>query len=101
MINRENLGKSLVASKDLKIGDIINEDDIKVVSPGQGLSPQFKDQLVGSKIERDMIVEDFFFQSDITGKKEYKTNYSFQLKWVYQLDIMILKSLIKYLTLSF
>ena len=81
MINRENLGKSLVASKDLKIGDIINEDDIKVVSPGQGLSPQFKDQLVGSKIERDMIVEDFFFQSDITGKKEYKTNYSFQLKW--------------------
>jgi sialic acid synthase SpsE/endonuclease IV len=81
MINRENLGKSLVASKDLKIGDIINENDVKVVSPGQGLSPQFKDQLVGSKIERDMIVEDFFFQSDITGKKNYKPNYSFQLKW--------------------
>ena len=35
MINRENLGKSLVASKDLKIGDIINEDDIKVVSQGR------------------------------------------------------------------
>ena len=50
MINRENLGKVL-ASKDLKIGDIINEDDIKVVSPGQGLSPQFKDQLVDQRLK--------------------------------------------------
>lgn len=81
MINRENLGKSLVASKDLKSGNIINECDLKIVSPGQGLSPQFKDQLVGSKIERDMIKEDFFYHSDITGKKNYKTSYRFQLKW--------------------
>ena len=35
MINRENLGKSLVASRNLKKGDILNQNDIKVLSPGQ------------------------------------------------------------------
>ena len=37
MINRENLGKSLVADGDIKKGSTIKSEDIKVRSPGQGL----------------------------------------------------------------
>ena len=81
MINRENLGKSLVASRNLSVGDVISEYDIKVASPGQGLSPQFKRQLIGVKVEREMLAEDFFFKSDIEGKKTYKNSYNFRLKW--------------------
>ena len=81
LINRENLGKSIVASKNLKKGHIITKNDIKIVSPGQGLSPQKIDDLIGVKIKRDIEFEDFFFESDIIGKKLFKKDFSFKLKW--------------------
>ena len=37
MINRENLGKSLVASRPIKSGTILKKEHISVRSPGQGL----------------------------------------------------------------
>ena len=51
MINRENLGKSLVAAHSLKKGAILQASDIKVLSPGQGLSPQYFESLIEA-IER-------------------------------------------------
>ena len=81
MINRENLGKSLVASKDLKKGSIICEDDIMVLSPGQGLSPQFYDSIIGVELKRDMLFEDYFFQSDLFEEKIEIKNYQFKHSW--------------------
>lgn len=81
LINRENLGKSIVASRTLKKGQIITENDIKIVSPGQGLSPQKIHQLLGKKLNRDINFEDFFYESDITGKTSYKKDFNFKLKW--------------------
>ena len=62
MINRENLGKSLVSSSKLSKGTIIDASHIKVRSPGQGLSPQSYDELIGKILKRDMNSEDFFFE---------------------------------------
>lgn len=81
LINRENLGKSIVASRTLKKGQIITENDIKIVSPGQGLSPQGIHQLLGKKLNRDLNFEDFFYESDIIGKTSYKKDFNFKLKW--------------------
>ena len=81
LINRENLGKSIVASKRLDKGHIITKDDIKIVSPGQGLSPQKIDELIGKKLVRDIEFEDFFYETDITGKKNYKSTFNFNMKW--------------------
>ena len=81
LINRENLAKSLVASKDLKNGKILNSSDIKTLSPGQGLSPQKLDSLLGKKLKRDMNEEDFFFQSDINESKVMPRNYKFKHPW--------------------
>ena len=81
MINRENLAKSLVASEDLKEGTILTEELIDVRSPGQGLSPQFFDQLVGKKINRNMQKEDFFFLPDITGDYHKPKDYLFKRPW--------------------
>ena len=81
MINRENLGKSLVASKELKKGSIICEDDIMVLSPGQGLSPQFYDSIIGVKLKRDMLFEDYFFQSDLYEEEIEIKNYQFKHSW--------------------
>ena len=61
MINRENLSKSLVSSMPLKEGTVLEEKHIKVCSPGQGLSPQYFDKLLGSKLKRNLDSEDFSF----------------------------------------
>jgi sialic acid synthase SpsE/sugar phosphate isomerase/epimerase len=81
MINRENLGKSLVAAHSLIKGTILQASDIKVLSPGQGLTPQYFDSLIGLEIKRDMNSEDYFFKSDITNKVQQIRNYKFSHPW--------------------
>ena len=81
MINRENLAKSLVSSKNLKKGTIIEAKHLKVLSPGQGLSAQYYDQLLGRKVQRDMLEEDYFYPSDLKDKRVEAKNYSFSRPW--------------------
>ena len=81
MINRENLSKSLVSSMPIKKDTLIESKHIKVCSPGQGLSPQYFDQLIGTTINRDMRFEDFFFLSDIDGNIKTPSEYKFKLAW--------------------
>jgi len=81
MINRENLAKSLVATGILKKGTFIEAKHIKVLSPGQGLSAQKYDQLIGRKISRDMNKEDYFYPSDLEDKRIEPKKYSFDRPW--------------------
>lgn len=81
MINRENLGKSLVAANPLSKGTILEERHIKVRSPGQGLSPQKYKKLLGKKIRRDMKTEDFFFDSDLDNSRIEPYQYVFSRPW--------------------
>lgn len=81
MINRENLGKSLVASKDLPKGTILSAEHIKVRSPGQGLSPQHYEELLGKTLHRDLSTEDFFFATDIGQKRIEPRAYRFRRPW--------------------
>lgn len=81
MINRENLGKSLVAARALRQGEIISSGDVKVLSPGQGLSPLHYEKLLGKKLSRDMEVEDFFYASDLGETRVKPAAYSFKHPW--------------------
>ena len=81
MINRENLSKSLVANRDIKEGELITKNMIKVCSPGQGLNPQLIDKLIGIKIRRNLENEDFFYASDLKMIQEKPKNYSFSRPW--------------------
>ncbi len=81
MINRENLAKSLVAAIDITQGTIINSTHIDVLSPGQGLSAQKYDDLIGKTIQRDMVKEDYFYPSDIMEIRTEPTNYKFKRPW--------------------
>jgi N-acetylneuraminate synthase len=81
MINRENLAKSLVAARPLKIGTVLKAEDIKIRSPGQGLSPQKLPQLLGRKLVRDMRDEDFFYPSDLADKRVEPRVYRFGRSW--------------------
>ena len=65
MMNREVLAKSLVINCDLARGETITEDMIEVKSPGRGLQPNKKTELVGKAALRDFKTGDFFYPSDL------------------------------------
>jgi N-acetylneuraminate synthase len=81
MINRENLGKSLVATTSLPKGTILTALHIKVRSPGQGLSPQKYEQLLGCTLQHDLNEEDFFFPSDLKNERIEPRSYFFKRPW--------------------
>ena len=81
MINRENLGKSLVSSINLNKGTILKPEHIKILSPGQGLSPLRYDSLIGKKLNRDMLEEDFFYNSDLENELHFSKDYNFNRPW--------------------
>jgi len=81
MINRENLAKSLVATKKLSKGTILAAEHIKVRSPGQGLSPQNYAALLGRVLTHDMGEEDFFFPSDLADLRVEPRPYKFSRPW--------------------
>ncbi len=80
-INRENLSKSLVSVTKISKGTVINNNHIKVRSPGLGLSPHYLNDLIGKKIKRDMEEEDYFFESDLSKKLIPKLKYKFKRPW--------------------
>jgi N-acetylneuraminate synthase len=77
MMNREVLGKSLLATKPVKEGEIITADHLAVFSPGKGLAPYRKYELIGRPSKRDMSEGDFFFPSDVTDNTIKVRNYRF------------------------
>jgi sialic acid synthase SpsE/sugar phosphate isomerase/epimerase len=81
MINRENLGKSLVASMFLQKGTTLTGDHIKVRSPGQGLSPQRYEEMLGKVLQRDIAEEDFFYPSDLSETRTEPYAYKFDRPW--------------------
>lgn len=81
LINRENLAKSLVASVEIRKGDIINEHHIDIKSPGRGLQPNKKNILIGKTAKRNITEGDFFYNSDISGETITARPYSFRRPW--------------------
>lgn len=81
LINRENLGKSVVASRNLAKGSIVKAEDLEVRSPGLGLSPLKLDDLVGVELGRSLAKHDFFYPSDLGGLADRKCQFDFERPW--------------------
>lgn len=76
LINRETLAKSLVASRSIAKGELIQSEMVEIKSPGQGLQPMYIDELLGKYAKRNMLQGDFFYESDLQSEiieaREYK-----------------------------
>ena len=81
LINRENLSKSIFAKNDIKKGTIFSKDLFIIKSPGQGLSPQYIDKILGLKALKDIKKGKALFKSDLIEEIKPKNRYSFTLKW--------------------
>jgi len=80
-INRSTLAKSLVINCSLRPGDLIRSEMIEVKSPGRGLQPNRKAQLVGKRATRAFSPGDFFYPSDLEVEAVQSRHYSFSRPW--------------------
>jgi N-acetylneuraminate synthase len=81
LLNRENLGKSVVAARDISAGDVFGKASLRVASPGQGLPPYRLDELLGRKAARSIQRGEFLFESDLRGTTAPDRAYRFPMKW--------------------
>lgn len=80
-LNRLSLSKSLVAARDLPIGQVVTAADVEVRSPGRGLQPNMYGRLLGVRISRHLAKGDFFFETDIDGRSSNARTYQFDRPW--------------------
>lgn len=81
LINRENLSKSLTINRDLKKGKKILSEYIEIKSPGKGLPPYRKNDLIGTISKRDLSCGDFFHHSDIEEEAIKPRSYQIGRPW--------------------
>lgn len=81
LLNRENLAKSVIATRDIAPGEIFSEASLRVASPGQGLPPYKLSELIGKKSGRAIRRGDFLFESDLKDQHNLDRNYRFPIKW--------------------
>jgi sialic acid synthase SpsE/sugar phosphate isomerase/epimerase len=81
LMNRNTLAKSLVAAREIKIGETIVEEMIVIKAPGKGLQPNKKSTLLGMKAKRNFEIGDFFFESDVSSEVITKRYYKFKRPW--------------------
>ena len=80
LMNRETLAKSLAINCNLEPGQTITAQMIEIKSPGQGLQPNRKAELIGVQAKRRFGAGDFFFASDLTEQVQPKP-YAFKRPW--------------------
>lgn len=78
MMNRETLGKSIVASRPIAKGEVIHESMLSIMSPGKGLPPYHIKELIGRVAKRDLERHDFFYHSDLSIHSIEARNYKFK-----------------------
>jgi sialic acid synthase SpsE/sugar phosphate isomerase/epimerase len=78
LMNREMLAKSLIINCDLRQGQIITEQMIDLRSPGKGIQPNRKGDLIGRPARRDMKAGDFFYPPDLGEESTSARNYHFK-----------------------
>ena len=81
MMNRNNLAKSLIINRDLTPGEIITNEMVIVRSPGRGIQPNRKGDLIGRRAKRAFSRGDFFFESDLEDEHVQARNYEFKRPW--------------------
>lgn len=81
LMNRVNLATSLVAARDLEVGEVVTAADIDVKSPGRGLQPDRRDALVGVTLHRRVPAGDFFYAGDLAEQARERRDYSFDRPW--------------------
>lgn len=81
LLNRENLGKSVIAARAIEQGEVFDHSMLRVASPGQGLAPYRLSDLIGRKAGRDIALGDFLFDSDLSEQAQVRREFAMPILW--------------------
>ncbi len=82
LLNRENLGKSVIAACDIARGTVMDASMLRIASPGQGLPPYRLPELLGKPAGRDIALGDFLFDSDLSDQaQEQRLAFDLPIRW--------------------
>lgn len=81
LLNREVLGKSVVVKSALAVGDVFTEEVLDVRSPGKGLAPYRKKDVVGKVARRAFAPGDIVYPTDILEEGSGKREFHFRRPW--------------------
>jgi len=81
LLNRENLGKSVIAARAIEPGEVFEQNMLRVASPGQGLPPYRLIDLLGKKAGRAIPQGDFLFDSDLSEQAEVRREFAMPILW--------------------
>ena len=96
ILNREVLGKSLVAACPIEKGEKIIAAMLAVKSPGKGLSPQLFQNLLGKKAKHNFKKDDLFLESDLKKISKPRFNKNFESLWGLKVRFQNLDQMIAY-----
>jgi sialic acid synthase SpsE/sugar phosphate isomerase/epimerase len=63
-LNREVFAKSLVAKRDMAVGEAIRLEDLKFMSPGKGITPDRLPEFLGRQLMRPKKASDYITEQD-------------------------------------
>ncbi len=81
ILNREVLAKSLVATRDIHPGEVITREMVTVKGPGQGLSPQRYEELIGRVAERSIRADEPFLERDLGIRVTLDLDHVLPMPW--------------------
>lgn len=81
MMNREILGKSIIAGKFIADGTVISRAMLEIKSPAKGLSPQRLKDVVGVTAQRDIFAGEFITEDDLQDDTLMRDFKSGDIKW--------------------
>jgi N-acetylneuraminate synthase/N,N'-diacetyllegionaminate synthase len=68
--NIETIRKSLHAASDLSSGDLLEESDVAILRPEEGLSPRWNESVIGTKITRNVSQGNPITKSDLEVEED-------------------------------
>ena len=65
ILQREVLGKSIISSQDINVGERFSEKNLEVKGPAKGLSPQHYYEILGKPSRRKIQKGDYLQANDL------------------------------------
>jgi N-acetylneuraminate synthase len=96
ILNREVLGKSLVATRQVEPGEKITADMVAVKGPALGLSPQRYPELIGKTSIREIQVDEPFTDRDLGINIELDVEHTLPLEWGFTVRFRDFEDSLKY-----
>jgi len=96
ILNREVLGKSLVAARDIQPGEAITASMVTVKGPALGISPQRYPELVGRVAERRIEEDEPFQEGDLGHKIALDTEHILPMEYGFTVRFRDYEELLAY-----